>query len=284
MACKQFKYKVGDKVRVISDFSKADGHGHYRMENNLPYPCGTGWAVVPSMRELAGEVVTITRLNEYENCYHIDGWGGVRWTDEMFEGLAEKQKKIVITSDGKTTTATLYREDGSKEVATAKCCPEDTFDFNVGAKLAMERLMKKVDPVEKHKYAVGDRIFAEDNVNCHPGGAWGTVVEVLDKRYHNEDYMVKFDDHQCLCSHVVPVPTTPEPPKYFTGKVICIKNSINDGEFTVGKIYEIKDGNFTDNLGHIRPNTGGCDRVRKLSDLENEYYRDWYYKFIPIVE
>lgn len=279
---------------------------------------------------------------KYENTFK----GLVNWFRNWYKFELVINDKIVITHDGKTTTATLYREDGSKEVATAKCSPEDTFDFNVGAKLAMERLMKKVEPVpvKKEKYTVGDRIFAEDNINHHPGGAWGTVGEVLDKRIHAEDYLVKFDDGSRLCSHVVPVPTTPEPidlaskfktgdyakiiakkwghnfkigtivklekceynyratadgkswkvlddeleaytpPKYFTGKVVCIENTLDDGDFTIGKIYEIKDGNFTDNRGYIRPKTGGRDRVKTLSDLENEYYSNWYYKFIPIVE
>jgi hypothetical protein len=72
---------------------------------------------------------------------------------QYFDLYVEKktEEKIVITHDGKTTTTTLYREDGSKEQATARCCPEDTFDFNVGAKLAMERLMEKVAPVTEPK-------------------------------------------------------------------------------------------------------------------------------------
>lgn len=321
----KFKYKVGDRVIVEKS----------NIEHAWKCAGKTGTIVEgPLGRTFVWRVL-------------VDGYSAPIWCDvKCLAEDAKKQDKIVITHDGKTTTATLYRENGSKEVATAKCCPEDTFDFNVGAKLAMERLMKKVEPVpvKKEKYTVGDRIFAEDNINHHPGGAWGTVGEVLDKRIHAEDYLVKFDDGSRLCSHVVPVPTTPEPidlaskfktgdyakiiakkwghnfkigtivklekceynyratadgkswkvlddeleaytpPKYFTGKVVCIENTLDDGEFTIGKIYEIKDGNFTDNRGQIRPKTGGRDRVKTLSDLENEYYSDWYYKFIPIVE
>lgn len=59
---------------------------------------------------------------------------------ETNEEANKENDKIVITHDGKTTTATLYCEDGTKKVVTAKCHPEDTFDFFVGAKLAVERL------------------------------------------------------------------------------------------------------------------------------------------------
>lgn len=60
----------------------------------------------------------------------------------------EKEEKIVITHDGKTTTATMYRGD-MKHVGTARCCPEDTFDFKYGATLAMERMMEEVEKWDK---------------------------------------------------------------------------------------------------------------------------------------
>lgn len=54
--------------------------------------------------------------------------------------------KIIITTDGKTTTARLY--DGKNVIKTAKaeCSPEDDFCFEVGAKLAFDRLMSKKKP------------------------------------------------------------------------------------------------------------------------------------------
>lgn len=49
-------------------------------------------------------------------------------------------EKIVITNDGKTTTAKLY--DGKKFVKAAKamCSPEDEFDIVTGAMIAFSRL------------------------------------------------------------------------------------------------------------------------------------------------
>lgn len=232
--------------------------------------------------------------------------GGCYWCNvKCLAEDAKKQDKIVITHDGKTTTATLYREDGSKEVATAKCCPEDTFDFNFGAKLAMERLMKKVEPVTEwrvvdRKPRVGDYIRLKTN-GGYSFSEPGDILKICKAGYLDDVYVYGKDhprntrnpdndwcytreEYEVVEKVTATEPKKPEPPKYFTGKVICVENRINDGEFTVGKIYEIKDGNFTDNLGKIRPNTHGRDRVKTLSDLENEYYSDWYYKFIPIVE
>ena len=62
-----------------------------------------------------------------------------------------KQPVIVITSDGKTTTAT--KRLGKKVIctATAQCSDDDTFDFNTGAELAFKRLREKEMPVPEEK-------------------------------------------------------------------------------------------------------------------------------------
>lgn len=48
--------------------------------------------------------------------------------------------KIVITNDGKTTTATLYSNGKKSGVGTAICHDDDKFDVYAGAKLALDRL------------------------------------------------------------------------------------------------------------------------------------------------
>ena len=53
--------------------------------------------------------------------------------------------KIVITTDGNKTLARLYENNEVIRTAEAKCSPEDTFEFETGAKLAFERLMEKKD-------------------------------------------------------------------------------------------------------------------------------------------
>jgi len=61
-----------------------------------------------------------------------------------------KHPVIVITTDGKTTTAT--EREGKKVIktATAKCSDKDTFDFAEGARVAFERLQGR-DPFPKEK-------------------------------------------------------------------------------------------------------------------------------------
>lgn len=263
------KFKVGDKV--IGN-KKAEGRYNITTE---------GW------------IGTVTEV--YEHCFKAQerpGKTNFTLSYDCFDLIP--QGKIVITHAGKTTTATLYHADGTKEKATARCAPEDTFDFKVGAEIAMNRLIGKPTGSEKtvkeQKYNVGDRIFAEDNINRYPGGAWGTVVSVLNKSHHIEDYQVRFDEGGVLCCHVVPVnpvPTAPEPsePKYYNGKMVCagLGDCLDREGFIVGKVYEVVDGRFKDEQGFMRPMTD--DRVKDPSDFmtPDSYFYNWY-KFIPLVE
>lgn len=50
--------------------------------------------------------------------------------------------KIVITNDGKITTATLYSNGKKAGIGTAVCHYDDKFDVYAGARLALERLEK----------------------------------------------------------------------------------------------------------------------------------------------
>lgn len=50
-------------------------------------------------------------------------------------------EKIVVLRNGKTVTATKYADGKKVNSATAKCHPDDKFNFNVGAKIAVGRLV-----------------------------------------------------------------------------------------------------------------------------------------------
>jgi hypothetical protein len=68
------KYKVGDKVRVISILKAGEKYGDKKFTK--------------CMEKYRGEVVTISKV--YCNRYCIkEDYEGWYWTDEMFEGLAE---------------------------------------------------------------------------------------------------------------------------------------------------------------------------------------------------
>ena len=121
------KYKVGDKVRVVSK----------RTFNMNSYG---------EMDKYLGRVVTIVgfhpggdyQIAEDRGEYYGGGW---YWHDSMFDGLVDENRSIHITSDGRTTHAIL--KDGKRIIKRSKatCAPNDEFDIIKGAMLALSRLM-----------------------------------------------------------------------------------------------------------------------------------------------
>lgn len=228
--------------------------------------------------------------------YYLSDW-------YEFEPVVED--KIVITHDGKTTTATKYCGDGSKVTATARCAPEDEFNFEVGAKLALERLDEKANGefewvVVKRNAKVGDYIRLKNN----GGYPWnevgdilrvdevgcGTVVYVLGK-----NHIRKIDDANFAWSYVAPEYEVVEKrrkvetPKYYNGKVVCIKSGYS--WWTVGKIYEVKDGYITADDDCRYPNEGepyrDLEDVRHAGNSENttgDGRHNPKNEFIPLVE
>jgi hypothetical protein len=175
--------------------------------------------------------------------------------------------KIVITTDGKITTAKLYENGKVVKTAESKCCPEDTFDFNVGAKLAVERLTGQVDEwkVVKRPVKVGDYIrliyadFSFDRVGDILkvdeviGGGRG--VKVYDKNHPNRPhssnpnaYWSYVDTQYEVIEKVTK--EVKETPKYYNGKVVCIDNRHNTDNYTIGKIYQFVDGVLTSDCGY----------------------------------
>lgn len=139
------KYKIGDHVVI--------------KESNIE-----------SVSKYAGKTGVIVGIwdtgDKFPYCVEIDGRGYHIYcsVDRLVD-----DDKIVITHDGKTTTAKLYR-DGETVTATAKCAPEDEFDFMTGAKLAMGRLEEKIKP----KYYNGKVVCIKS------GHSWFTVGKVYE--------------------------------------------------------------------------------------------------------
>lgn len=130
------KFKIGDKVRITGSRDDATDH--------LDGKIGTVVFITPS--DLS---VTVGD----------DPIPWFIWKHNAKLVNRIPKDKIVITHDGKTTTAALCREDGTKKTATANCAPEDEFDFATGAELALKRLFGKEDvgmnKPEKPKYYSG---------------------------------------------------------------------------------------------------------------------------------
>ena len=69
---------------------------------------------------------------------NFDEWD--KFTTSDFEPVNDSPQKINIRQDGLTVTATLKQGKEVIKTKVAKCSPTDTFEFGIGAKLAVERL------------------------------------------------------------------------------------------------------------------------------------------------
>lgn len=147
------KYKVGEKVQVVSK------NGY------------------PAHQFAIGAVVTV--VNTPEKCHGsllCEGRGprGDHMTQFVNPcDVALLLRKIVITTDGETTTARMF--DGKEQVksATAKCSKSDTFCFETGAALAMERLLCE----EEKKAPEFSKADLRDGMFCHMrDGSWFVIV------------------------------------------------------------------------------------------------------------
>lgn len=146
-----FKYKVGDRVIATDNIGRNE---------NRP-----------------GTIVKLWLHSDHPSPY------GVKFDDDKIDmlwsevhSLIPPQQKIVVTTDGKITTAKMYENGKVVKTAEAKCCSEDTFDFNVGAKLAVERLTK----VEETPKYYNGKVVCVDNSYCTHCLTVGKIYTFID--------------------------------------------------------------------------------------------------------
>ena len=191
------KYKVGDKVRIVSEWNEKtmeDAFGSmdkwlgkvmtirkidnmlgkfvYKMEEDKNEgdsgwawneACIAGLANKFNVGERykvdydgipeAGNIIEITGIGKGYRIYYKTIKGNHdRYYDKFDERSnfanslipvteqSDSTKKIVITTDGKTTTAKMYDGKSCIKVSESRCCPSDAFDFQTGAEIAFNRL------------------------------------------------------------------------------------------------------------------------------------------------
>ena len=95
------------------------------------------------------------------------------------------QPVIVITSDGVTTTATRRIGKTIQATATAKCNPDDSFDFDEGARIAFERLCGRDPFPEKQESTATPEAYNGRMICVESSCPWwivGKIYEVVDGR------------------------------------------------------------------------------------------------------
>ena len=267
------KYKIGDRVRIIVERTNS---GKKIKKGSIGTVIGFGLIDEPC-------VEFDEHINGHDGNGLCKGKGGHCWyVDESHLIIANG--KIVITTNGTETLARLYEGNKVVKRATAKCSPDDTYNFETGAKLAFERLIenKPAEEVKPPKFEVGER-YKHEGIELVGEG----VIEITKKLAENEEcccyeYEVvsgmkgnpftSFNDHSAFARRLTHI----EKPKYYNGKVVCVKSENDD--FTVGKVYEVVNGKMKDNYNLKRP---AGYKLEKLSDYRENCS---YYDFIPFVE
>lgn len=182
------KYKVGDKVRIVSERPKA-------VE------------FVDSMVRFLGKEITISKVREeFGTAYYYSedvpvedaigsalcfflGVPGWCLQEEWIAGLAEQKKpadenlSVTIRFCGRITVAELYKNGRVVKVENARCNPKDKYSMAEGARIAVERLFKKTadKPEEASKPKIGDKFIIIGNKHSpHHRFRVGEIVTLTD--------------------------------------------------------------------------------------------------------
>lgn len=182
------KYKVGDKVRIVSERPKDivffDKLGKY-LGKTLTVS-GVEWNLYSGTFYFLKEAII-----ESGAC------AGSHWVfrESWISGLAEPEREpctVELRFDGMITTAVLKRGGRDVKTAEARCNPEDTYSRAEGARVAVERLFekkRKEDKPEKYTPKVGDKFKIVGKSHYH-GFSIGETVRLIriceqGKRYEN---------------------------------------------------------------------------------------------------
>lgn len=112
------KFKVGDKVI-----------GNDLADENYGITCKGYKGIMTDV--LNNGKIKVNQYTVLEECF------------DLFE------EKIIITREGKKTIAKYYVNGEVMEKGLARCCPEDTFDFATGAKIAFDRMLGFAEPTSE---------------------------------------------------------------------------------------------------------------------------------------
>lgn len=175
----------------------------------------------------------------------------------------------VIKRNGDTITVHMGDLHG-----TAKCSPDDQFDLYTGCELALRRALgaeKKESETAVYpcKFEIGKRYkvsvkaatnnrvsmyYRKKNIPSWILEHDGEEVSVNNARNATADGLM-FSVAWCEEIQEPEKPIDPEKPKYYNGKMVCVENG-GYHWWTVGKIYEYKDGIVTADDGDKYPKNG----------------------------
>lgn len=192
------------------------------------------------------------------NC-KSEGWKTVPFSEFLLEETIG-----VIKRNGNTVTVHMGDLHG-----TAKCSPDHQFDLYTGCELALRRALGR-------EYKAGKAPSPTSPEEFEPGKRYRVSVLAWSKRHSVLPARMRYNDgeevtvknrYSAVCGDFVygpecceeikesEKPAEPEKPKYYNGKMVCVDNG-GYSWWTVGKIYEYKDGIVTADDGNKYPKNG----------------------------
>lgn len=258
----KFKYKIGEKVRVL-DGSKAQDYT-------------AGWVV--SMNPYVGKTLEVMcqEADFASPVYKLVDGGGWSYDEKYLAPVSPD--RIVVYIDKKDPSKVVAKDISTGKTGVAKCSPEDIFDFYTGAKLAMERLLgvekmgtdEKIEEIEigdtktsapKPKFHVGQLVIGNEGANRYSITKERTVwkvaavrqngfIEVSGPKYDAVDgFEVRAD---CFDPYTGTVPSF---------KAFCTESK---NGWQKGRIYSIINGKCVDDR---RYNPCYCISAEQMSDV-----------------
>lgn len=210
------KYKVGDKVRIVSERPK-------------------DFAFFDKLEKYLGKTLTVIKvewspvlgtLYRFKEAIIESGFcAGDSWVfrESWISGLAEPEREpctVELRFDGMITTATLKRGGRDVKTAEARCNPTDTYSRAEGARVAVDRLFEKKRKEDKPKESkpkvsklkVGDKFVITGNRpvgKCHHYFKIGEIVTLVNPeisskgegRFENREGLGQYVRMDCVCPY-----------------------------------------------------------------------------------
>ena len=198
------------------------------------------------------------------------------WRTIPFSEFEPEETIGVIKRNGNTVTVHMGDLHG-----TAKCSPNDQFDLYTGCELALRRALGRKDEAKKAPSPTSPEEFEPGKRYRVSVLAWSKrhIVLPARMRYNDGEEVTVKNRYSAVCGDFVygpecceeikesEKPADPEKPKYYNGKMVCVEN----GGFywwTVGKIYEYKDGIVTADDGTKYPRNN-CEPYKDAEDAKH---------------
>lgn len=182
------KYKVGDKVRIVSERPASP-----RFVDLMVQYLGKTLTVSKVEEETLGAIYRFKEAtypaigSPIMEIFSLKTNGMWAFCEDWIAGLAEQKKpadenlSVTIRFCGRMTVAELYKNGRVVKVENARCNPKDTYSRAEGARVAVERLFekkRKEDKPKESKPKVGDKFKIVGRTYFH-GFYIGEIVTLV---------------------------------------------------------------------------------------------------------